>query len=268
MKRAYFLRWPQGAAAVPALLAASLIGAAGAQTPSTTEAARIVATDTQIVIAPMRADQPSGVATKQEAGAVDWDQVRDTLRDARIREGAYERQMRAMSLSRKIGEEEREAMRPKGVRAAAAESFKQVAAEEVRQTRVPMLIPMTNETMGEARVFARENSYAVVVPLPGGASYEFLGTRMRVVGGNEETRKMRMSERSAAMRQLAATGAPYVISRHEQGIDLSFSKFNVAYLISVSCPDPVADARCAGDEFVLSLANDLGLLNEPQGETP
>ena len=144
------------------------------------------------------------------------------------------------------------------------QSMKRVSAKEVAETRVPVLAPAVPELMGAMKVAARENSFTAFADTPHGDYVEIIGTRMRVVGGADETMSMRRRARSAAMPELSALNAPYEISHHEQGVDLSFSRFNVAYQITVYCKDPAKDAHCTGDEYVVSLADSLAILN-PKG---
>jgi hypothetical protein len=162
--------------------------------------------------------------------------------------------------------EEQEKMRPKGLRAMSAGQYKNVSPTEVRQTRVPVLAPLTADTVGALRVACRKNAFTAFGDLPNGAYFEIIGTRMRVVGGGPETMALRSRAQSGAMPRLAALNAPYEISHHEQGVDLSFSRFNVAYQVSVLCADPESDARCTGDAYVTSLADNLALLNQEEGE--
>jgi hypothetical protein len=207
-----------------------------------------------------------GEAPPKMEGEIDWGEVRRAVDDMKTQDAVFQRQVRAMELSRALTVQEREKMRPKGLMAVSPRAMKSVSESEVRETRVPVLAPVLAETMGTMKVAGRRNSFTAFGPLEGGAYFEVIGTRMRIVGGTPETMKMRAAARPAAMKRLAALNAPYTISRHEQGVDLSFSRFNVAYQISVLCPDPDADARCASDDFVMSLADNLALLNAEEGE--
>jgi hypothetical protein len=259
---------PRGALnALAGLLAGALVADARGQTSPAADRSTFVESDATAAIAPLRSDKPPGEPTRKVAGQPDWAAAREAVRKMRIRDGEYERRIRAITLSRKVTEEEREAMRPRGIRSATVEEFAQFSAGEIARTRVPMLAPMTPDMKGGARAYAREHAYAVVAHLPGGATIEILGTYLRAVGGGASTVKMRQTSRRAAMRELASIGAPYLVSRHEEGVDLSFTIWNVAYFIGVTCPDPKADPRCAKDDFILSLADNLCLLNE-QGDAP
>lgn len=256
--------------------AAGLVGLAALaqqQAPTTTAGTAADAADeTPIddgVIVPRRSDAgPSGPLGSKEPGGPDWEQVRATIAAMKERDAEFDRQLRAMQLSGQVSEAERERLRPKGLRAAAPEQFQRVAVEQVKRTRVPLLAPLTADTVSSMRIVAGENAYTALGELPNGAAFELIGTRMRVVGGGPDFGKMRAAMRSRAKARIESINAPYVLSRHEQGVDLSFSKFNCAYMITIYCPDPSGDARCSEDGFVRSLADNLAILNETEGGTP
>lgn len=264
--------------ALAAAGAAGLIGLAAlaqqdAPPATTDEAAAEEATDEAPledgVIVPRRSEAgPPGPLGSKEPGGPDWESVRAAIKDMKDRDAAYDRQLRAMQLSGEVSAADRERLRPKGLRTAAPEQFQLVAVEEVKRTRVPLLAPLTADTASNMRIVASENAYTALGDLANGASFELIGTRMRVVGGGPDIAKMRMAMRNRATAQIESIGAPYVLSRHEQGVDLSFSKFNCAYMISIYCPDPNGDARCAEDGFIRSLADSLAILNQAEGGTP
>lgn len=212
------------------------------------------------IITPRRSDSPLRAPTlaRKDDGRIDWAEVRRVI-DATQR--ADQAEFSAVAVpTRGFG-------RVAGVRrfpAGQLPSDRGAPPLQVERTRLPLLIPLGAAFNGRLRIYPRDDAYAAIVTLADGASVEFVGTRLRVVGGPEAGLKARIAARQrAAARRLPGLDAPYVISRHEQGVDLSFSKFNAAYLISVSCPAPETDPRCAGDEYVVSLAADLGLLNDP-----
>lgn len=221
-----------------------------------------------------RVKSPAAAAVSAEgpaksAGEVDWGAVDAEMQKAAEAEADFQRQVRAMELTRQLSTAEKEKMRPRdGLRSASARQFQQVSAAEVAETRVPVLAPMMPELLGAMKVAARENAFTAFADMEDGNYVEVIGTRMRVVGGTEETMAMRKQARVDAMPMLASLSAPYEISHHEQGVDLSFSRFNVAYQVSVYCKDPAADPRCAGDEFVTSVADSLAILNRNTGAQP
>ncbi len=245
------------------------IAAAQTGTDTASEAAKPGAANGPIV--PRRSDRARAsapaaraAAPTEVAGKVDWAAVNAEVADTSEDDAAADRQIRAMELTRTVTPEERAEMQPKGLRSMAPRQWKNVSASEVRQTTVPVLVPTYGEGVSAMRVAARENSYTAFCDLAGGAYVEILGTRMRVVGAPGAERST-ASLRSAATRRTASLDAPYTVSRHEQGVDLSFSKFNVAYQISVFCPDPVNDPRCATEAYAIELAESLALLNQEEG---
>lgn len=257
-----------------AIAAGALAAAQGfAQTQgSGDEAAAETDAPAETIIVPRRSDTAApGKPVLKEPPKIDWPDVRESLAEMRKRDEAHDRQMRAMSLSRDVPPEEQEKLRPKGLRSLTPAQLQSdaVSAAEVARTRVPLLVPATPDTVGKMRVIARENAYTAVGDLPDGASYEIAGTCMRVVMGDAGVARMRMSQRKEfAAKRIEGLDAPFVISRHEQGVDLSFSKFNCAYMITVYCPKPDSDSRCAEDDFVTGLASNIAILNESEGAMP
>ncbi|MEQ1930320.1 MAG: hypothetical protein ABL957_07265 [Parvularculaceae bacterium] len=253
--------------------ALGLVLTAAAQPDNTAAKERAASADDAPVIVPRKSRVPSIAAAAasgpvKSAGSVDWDAVKEEVDEAKASDAEFQRQVRAMELTRPLSESEKQKMRPKGLRTAAPQQFKRVTSGEVRETRVPVLVPMLPDMMGAMKVAARENAFSAFGDMPDGDYVEVIGTRMRVVGGTSETMSMRRQARAAAMPELAALSAPYEISHHEQGVDLSFSRFNVAYQISVYCKDPDGDAHCSGDEYVVSLADSLAILNPEEGAAP
>ncbi len=242
------------AAALHAIANATPAGAQEAGAPAQDERARIVtpARNAQRLAAPN---------VRKEAAPIDWEAVRGVMRETRERDRVFAPQGQS-SLAAATGA----AQRPAGLRALSPDQLGRVDAREVAQTRLPLLAPATAETAPTLRVSARENAFAALADLPGGASIELLGTRLRVVGGGENVVRMRQAQRRRFQARLAGLDAPYVISRHEEGVDLSFSKFGASYLVTVYCPKPDEDARCAKDDFVLSVVQNLAILNEAEGD--
>lgn len=238
-----------GAGALAALLAAP----PSAQPPTDDDSERAVT--------PTRSAPSRGADAEKTAAPLDWQTVRATLREGRARDDAYNRELQEPGALTRTARP-----RPDGLRSMPAGQLRLVDPREVQQTRVPLLAPLTADTAATLRVIARENAYTATAELPGGALVQLLGTRLRLVGGGETRMRMRQAQRARFQARLAGIDAPYVVSRHEEGIDLSFSKFGAAYLITVNCPDPDEDARCADESFIRSLAQNLSILNESEGD--
>ena len=244
-------------------------GAALAQQAAPAEITATPAEETadDLVIVPRRSSRTEpGVATAKTDGAANWDELRDDLKEKQAEQEAFDRQMRAMALSRVVTEAERERLRPKGLRAVSATQMQIARPERVASARLPVIVPLRSEIVNNMRAAVQPNAYTIFAELPDGAFFEMMGTRMRVVGGTDAVIKSRLTERRRSVKRLEAIDAPYTISRHEYGVDLSFSKFNIAYLLTVECPEPETDARCADDAYIVSLTQDMGVLNADGGE--
>lgn len=250
------------AAMLGMLIGAPTIAAAQSSGETSTQPA---AAPQERIITPRRSDgDQSLVRGDRSEGPVDWQAVKAVIDETRSRDAAYERTLRSMALTRAVSAEERERLRPKGLRSLSPTQLQRVDAARVAIPRLPVLAPVTAETAGSLRIAARDNAFTVFGELPDRATFELIGTRNRIVGGGPDAMKIRLAERRQAMKTLAAIDAPYTISHHEEGVDLSFSKFNVAYQIAVYCEN-TDDPRCAGDEYVVSLADNLVILNEDAG---
>lgn len=217
--------------------------------------------DVEGAITPTRSGPARSADADKAPAPLDWQAVRETLREGRARDDAYNREMQQPGALTRAPRP-----RPDGLRSMPAGQLRLVDPREVQQTRVPLLAPLTTDTAATLRVIARENAYTATAELPGGALVQLLGTRLRLVGGGENRMRMRQAQRARFQARLDGIDAPYVVSRHEEGIDLSFSKFGAAYLITVNCPDPDEDARCADEGFIRSLAQNLSILNESEGD--
>lgn len=244
------------------------IAEAQPETSATESATRETAPPQPKIIVPRVSDRiPPGERVKKGEGRVDWQAVKALLAKTRDQDAEFDRRLRAMALTRQVTPEERERLRPKGLRALAPEQLRQlkrVAPEAVARPRLPILAPVTAETASGLRLAARDMSFTAFGELPNGATFELIGTRSRIIGGPEKAVKARLAARHERLKRLEAIDAPFMISHHEQGVDLSFSKFNAAYQISIYCDDQ-KDTRCANDDYALSLAENLVILNEDAG---
>jgi hypothetical protein len=246
---------------LPTISAAQTPGETGA--PPSEEAA-----PAERIIVPRLSDRAAPETSGRKSdGPIDWEAVRALIAMTRERDAEFERSLRAMTLTRVVTAEERERLRPKGLRALAPTQLQRVSPERVAVPQLPVLAPVTAETAGSLRIAARPDAFTAFGELPNGANFELIGTRKRVTGGGPELMKARLAERRRALRTLEAIDAPFMVSHHEEGVDLSFSKFNAAYQITVYCNDE-KDWRCAADDYVVSLAENLVILNEDAGGTP
>lgn len=258
-------RWSLVAAAAGAALFATTASAqpapAAAATTSANDASRIVTPRKSEAVARARA-----VFAQKLPGKIDWQAVRARIEATRTRDAEYDRRA-AAGANRTVAAAP--PPRPGGLERLdpARLQSRFATAARARATFVPLLVPTAPEFVGTLKIFPRPDSYAATARLADGAEIDVLGTRMRVVGGAPEALKARAVARERASRRLADLDAPYVVSKHEEGLDLSFSLFNAAYLVSVRCPDPEADVRCTDESYAAGLARRMGLLNdEPAGD--
>ncbi|MEQ8934759.1 MAG: hypothetical protein RIE56_03080 [Amphiplicatus sp.] len=241
---------------------AALFAAAGVALTAAAQQPDAAAQDerARIITPPRTAARLARPSPVKNLASIDWAAVRETIRETRERDQLFDRQQQSSTFARAP------APRPDGLRALSPRQLGRVDAREIAQTRVPLLAPVTADTAPTLRVAARENAFTALADLPGGASIELLGTRLRVVGGGADVVKMRQAQRRRFQARLTGLDAPYVISRHEEGIDLSFSKFGASYLVTIYCPKPDEDERCTKDDFVLSIVQNLAILNEAEGD--
>lgn len=149
---------------------------------------------------------------------------------------------------------------PAGLRALPAVQIERADPEEVARVALPVLIPAHPDIRNNASVYGLANAYMATAAIDANANFSIAGTCNRVVGGDPNVVKFRQALAEKSPR-LPGTGAAYQISRNDFGVDLSFSKFGCGYVISIECDDPAADSRCAGDDYVIGLADSLILAN-------
>lgn len=250
-----------------ALVSMPMIGAAQSAGEPGAPLSEEAAPAERIVVPRLSDGDAPGTRGEKSDGPIDWEAVKAQIAKTRERDAEFDRSLRAMSLTRVVTTEERERLRPKGLRVLAPAQLPRVSAERVAIPQLPVLVPVTAETAGSLRVAARPDAFTAFGELPNGATFELIGTRKRVIGGGPETMKARLAARRRALKTLEAIDAPFMISHHEEGVDLSFSKFNAAYQIAVYCEN-TEDSRCAADDYVVSLAENLVILNEDAGGTP
>lgn len=149
---------------------------------------------------------------------------------------------------------------PPGIRGMEAERLRRAAPAEIDRAQIPVLIPAAAEVRDAIRIYGMENVYTATARIDAEAALSISGTCNRVVGGAPDTVALR-KRLAEQPRRLGGTNAAYYISRNDFGADLSFSKFGCGYVMTVECGDPAADARCAGDDYLTSLANSMILAN-------
>ncbi len=278
MKRKEGATRRRAACAVLALgVATGAHGGAAAQpaAPSKTETtAAQAADDAARIITPRKSDSAARLkepSAPKDAAVVDWARLRAQILETRARDGKFASE-RAAGASPNVAAAP---SAPGGIRRIELASMKTRAqaapsqaamAERVQTTKLPILVPSAPEVLQTLKVFPLENAYAANARLTDGTEIHIMGTRLRVVGGDPAIAKARLASRVRMQGRIPEIAAPFVISRHEEGVDLSFSLFNVAYLVTVRCKDPDTDPRCTGQDFVGSLVRNLGILNADAGD--
>lgn len=248
----------------------------GAQTAKPVASADVKASadDSSRVITPRKSESAARMkraSAPKDAAPVDWARLRAQIEETRARDSKFVGQTAPAPSERAAGVPQR----PGGIRridlqklktpAQAAPSQASVVAR-ARETKLPILVPAAAEVLEALKVYPLENAYAANAVLKDGTEIHIMGTRLRVVGGDPAIAKARFASRQRLIRRLPDIAAPYVVSRHEEGVDLSFSLFNVAYLVTVRCADPETDPRCTGENYVGALVRDLGILNADAGD--
>ncbi len=152
--------------------------------------------------------------------------------------------------------------RTAGVRAATAENLKQARAAEVAAVAIPVLIPDQERVRDTVQIFGQADAYTAIAEVADGVDMRMSGSRKRLVLERPPARREALQKMRAARPPLPGVDAAYVITRSESSTDLSFSRFNVGYVLALICDDPENDARCAEDDFIVALASSLALLND------
>lgn len=203
---------------------------------------------------PRAAATPIGQpAQAVDDGEINWTQMRTALAVSARRDSAANQVVTAT------------VARPPGMRAAAAENFKNVVVREVNVTRLPVLAPEGARIAQTIKVYSLGDSYSATAEVENGVSMRMSGARKRIVVGDLKSARTRIAAMRAESKSLASLDTPYLIARSESSTDLSFAKFGAGYVLAIMCDDP-ADARCAEDDFIVKLASNIFLLNPEAGE--
>lgn len=155
--------------------------------------------------------------------------------------------------------------RPPGLRAVSADRFKSVQAVEVNRAQVPLLVPEGGRIGETLKVYAQGDSYSATAEVAEGLSLRISGARKKLVLGDARAARAKFAAMRAERKTLESVGAPYLITRSDSATDLSFAKFGAGYVLSLICDEPDVDARCLQDDYIVSLASNLMLLNPEAG---
>lgn len=119
-----------------------------------------------------------------------------------------------------------------------------------------VLIPLTAARAETTALVTGKTFYNFSATYPGGVSSSVLGmcSGVRLPDGHPLLRTM---QAEAATRPiLPGTGEPYLLTQTEAGRRLSFSKFNCAYEIELTC-----ETACDTDRELLDMASSMAVIN-------
>jgi hypothetical protein len=137
---------------------------------------------------------------------------------------------------------------PEKVDRAAARLLTLRAAESVRASRVPVLLPASVDLLAAANVIAKEHWTTASVRAPG-ATITVTATRAaHVVPGVGPVKGSR-----------AIRAAQGMVTQNEGIWSAAWTENGVAYSVEVECDSPGA-ARCADEAFVMELASGLAFV--------
>lgn len=142
----------------------------------------------------------------------------------------------------------RELPRPAPGPEPAAPMIAGVPQVKLSESRLPILLPRDESMQERMRLFAEENYYV--------ASLRDEEHSVQITGTRLAQGPLQSEGASGRMRQMSDEEG-YVYQRTEYGCELSFTRYNVSYNISVECREPKSDPRCTGKDYVMQLAEAL-----------
>jgi len=141
-----------------------------------------------------------------------------------------------------------------------AELTPRLSQMDMSRCRVPILLPKAPEMMTAVEVYPQSNFYSAFVRR-GPRSVEIMGTR--VVRTGEAMRRM-----SRPMMTLRRDDG-YIIYRNDYGIELTFTRYGVAYALSVQCEEPGQDPHCTDESYIRGIAETLSYVGgRPEEDAP
>ncbi len=205
---------------------------------------------------PRLAPPPIGKPPLQvDAPPVDWAEARRLVQESRRRDFRSATTAAVATAPQSTG----------GVRAASPSALPNLRLPEVERAEIPVLIPATARILETVQVIGQPDAYTAIAEVADGVDMRIAGSRKRLVLERPSGARASLEKMRSARPPLPGIGARYVITRSESSTDLSFSRFNVGYVLSLICDDPRNDVRCAEDDFITELASSMALLNEGAG---
>ncbi|MEO1251994.1 MAG: hypothetical protein AAFW81_06595 [Pseudomonadota bacterium] len=195
---------------------------------------------------------------RSESAIADWTAVQRMAEETRRRDAS---RFSSVAAATTVVQE-----RLDGVRALSAERLKTVRPAEIERVLIPLLVPSRQRVLETVQVIGQPNAYTAIAEVDDGVDMRMSGSAKRLV--LERSARPRLMEQRKARPPLPGLNADYVITRSESSTDLSFSRFNIGYVLSLICDEPDTDARCLEDDFIIELASSMALLNGPLEDTP
>ncbi|MEL7488223.1 MAG: hypothetical protein AAGJ87_13515, partial [Pseudomonadota bacterium] len=159
------------------------------------------------------------------------------------------------------------AFQSEGLRTLAPERTPRIAPPELSRVAMPVLVPQTEEILATVRVYGQPDAYTANATAADGIDIRISGARKKLVLPAGSDVRSALQRRRLSRPPLPGLGARYVVTRSESSTDLSFSRFGCGYVLSVVCDAPARDPRCTQDDYIVTLADRMALLNvEAEGE--
>ncbi|MCI5043217.1 MAG: M23 family metallopeptidase [Aquisalinus sp.] len=142
-----------------------------------------------------------------------------------------------------------------------AAGLPRLSRPELNAVLMPVLIPAAAEVDRDSlAIIGQPDAYSATGALTDGTALRISGSRKKLVLEEPPRVLEKLKQLRAEKPELPSLEAAYIITRSESSTDLSFSRFGCGYVLSLVCDDPNGDERCAGDEFIMALADSLQLL--------
>ncbi len=120
---------------------------------------------------------------------------------------------------------------------------------------LPVLLPAEPALIRSVRVMIEPNSYSATSDI-GRANVTIYGTHVfRKRAADDPIARAA----AAAPRETLSNGVRVRVSTAEAGINLTFTRWGAAYLISIECGNGDGDARCSKADFIKSLAEKMAI---------
>lgn len=136
-----------------------------------------------------------------------------------------------------------------GHREIGADRLSEQAQQVVKESPIPVLLPDDDGLLGSAYLTIGESWYT--------ASMKGAGVTV-VVNGSGKSREI--AGVTTDKEGDGPTKGDHILTRTHGIVTLSFQEFGAAYSIDVECEAPMEDSRCTGDDFVINLAEEAGVV--------